>query len=117
MPGDVDEPDSGKEIRMVRLLGVVALAALLGGCAARTHQEAAAQRGAAIGGGTGAVVGGLAGGSVGSAVAGGILGAAAGGLIGAASTPPPPPRGYIGRPDEDCYVRARSGRMRPVPCD
>jgi hypothetical protein len=104
---------------MLRILVVVALAGLLGGCAARTHQEANAQRGAVVGGATGAAVGGLAGGSLGSALAGGLLGAAAGGLIGAASTPPPPPPpGAVPYPpDEGCYVRTRSGRMRPVPCD
>lgn len=101
---------------MVRLFAVIAFAGLLAGCAARTHQEAAAQQGAAVGGGTGAIIGGLAGGSVGSALAGGILGAAAGGLVGAASAAPPPPHA-VPLPDEDCYVRTRSGRMRPVPCD
>lgn len=106
---------------MVRILGVALAAMTLAGCAARTYQEDAAMRGAAVGGGTGAIVGGLAGGTVGSAVAGGLIGATAGGLIGAASAPPPPPPPppdvVPGGPDETCYVRTRSGRMRPVPCD
>jgi hypothetical protein len=105
---------------MLRILVVVALAGLLAGCAARTHQEANAQRGAVVGGATGAAVGGLAGGTVGSALAGGLIGAAAGGLLGAAATPPPPPPpppGAVPYPPEDCYVRTPSGRMRRVPCD
>lgn len=103
---------------MLRVIFVIAIAGLAAGCAARTHQEANAQRGAVIGGATGAAIGGITGGSPGSALAGGLLGAAAGGLLGAASTPPPPPPPrYIEAEPEPCYVRGRSGRMRPVPCD
>jgi hypothetical protein len=105
---------------MVRVLVLVLMAATLAGCAARTHQEAAAMQGGAIGAGTGALIGGLAGGTPGAAVAGGLVGGAVGAITGAAAAgpPPPPPGAVYADPDpETCYVRSRSGRLRPVPCD
>jgi hypothetical protein len=105
---------------MMRGLILLVLAASLAGCAARTHQEAAAMQGGAIGAGTGALIGGLAGGTAGSAVAGGLIGGALGAMTGAASAAPPPmpPEAVYAEPvPEPCYVRTRSGRLRPVPCD
>jgi hypothetical protein len=83
---------------------IIAAAALaLGGC--QTVQQDRALTGAAVGGTAGAVIGGVASRSVGGAVAGGVIGAAAGGLLGAATAP-----------EEPCYARTRSGRLRRVAC-
>lgn len=88
----------------MRNLIMVALAALLlAGC--QTARQERALAGAALGGATGAVIGGVAGGSGGAALAGGAVGAATGAAIGAATAPP-----------ERCYVRTRSGQLRPVHC-
>lgn len=104
---------------MLRVLVLLAVTASLGGCAARNHQEAAAMQGGAIGAGTGALIGGLAGGTPGAAVAGGLVGGAVGAMTGAAAAgpPPPPPEVVYEEGPNTCYVRTRSGRMRPVPCE
>jgi Glycine zipper len=58
-----------------------------------------------IGGVAGTAIGAAATGTGGGALAGAAIGATAGGLVGAAATP-----------DDGCYVRTRSGRMRRVAC-
>ena len=93
---------------MRKILIVIVAASALAGCAQSARDERA-WTGAALGAGTGAVLGGLLGGTTSAAVAGAAAGGVAGGVIGA-STPPPPLE------DDTCYVRTRSGRMRPVPC-
>jgi hypothetical protein len=92
-----------REISMRKLLIVGVAALSLGGC--QTVAENRAASGALIGGATGAVIGGVAGRSAGAAIAGGAIGAVAGGMIGAATAP-----------QEPCYVRTRSGRLRRVAC-
>ncbi len=88
----------------MRKILIVATALLLVGCA-QTRRDYNAVGGAVVGGTTGAVIGGVASRTAGGALAGGLIGAAAGGILGAALTP-----------DEPCYIRTRSGRLRPVPC-
>ncbi len=94
---------------MVRLGMLAVAAALLAGCA-QSQRDERVLTGAALGAGTGAVLGGLAGGTAASAAAGAVVGGVTGGAVAAAAPPPPPP------PPETCYVRTRSGGMRPVPC-
>jgi osmotically inducible lipoprotein OsmB len=62
---------------------VVALAALLGGCANLSNREQKALSGAGIGAGLGAVAGALTGGSW---VAGGLIGGGLGAAVGALSS-------------------------------
>lgn len=88
---------------MSRIVIAVVAALLLAGC--QTVRQERALAGAVIGGTTGAVIGGAAGGTGGAVLAGGAIGAVAGGILGAATAPP-----------ETCYVRTRSGRLRPVRC-
>ena len=88
---------------MRKILILAAAALTLGGC--QTVQQERVAGGAVLGGATGALIGGLAGGTGGAALAGGAIGAVAGGMLGAATAPPEP-----------CYVRTRSGRLRPVSC-
>ena len=92
---------------MRKIMIVIVAASALAGCAQSARDERALT-GAALGAGTGALIGGLAGGTTSAAVAGAAAGGIVGGAIGA-STPPP-------LEDDTCYVRTRSGRMRPVPC-
>lgn len=94
---------------MVRFCTLAAAAALLAGCAQSQRDERVLSS-AALGAGTGAIIGGLAGGTAASAAAGAVVGGATAGAVAAAAPPPPPP------PPETCYVRTRSGGMRPVPC-
>ncbi|HZQ13188.1 MAG TPA: glycine zipper domain-containing protein [Pseudolabrys sp.] len=96
---------------MLRILGVLALLALLVG----PERQAAAQDnvlgGAIIGGATGAIIGGAATGRAGGAVAGGIIGAAAGAVLG--SQLEPRRAGYYwynGR----CYRRHADGNYYPT---
>jgi uncharacterized protein YcfJ len=68
---------------MKKLIGIVSLAALLGGCAAPlTTREKGALAGGALGAGAGAIIGNQVGHQGKGALIGGALGALGGGLVG-----------------------------------